>query len=132
LYLLEKEPELAIRDYEEVLRRAPESPGALNDFAWTLATNPKDAVRDGRKAVELAKKACHASDYKHAPTIDTLAAAYAEAGEWSDAVKWQEEALRMAEKSHPDDVKGMRERVALFKEKKAYREEPKREKKEKL
>jgi tetratricopeptide (TPR) repeat protein len=131
LYLVENEPELALADYEEVMRRAPGYAGALNDYAWTLATNPKDSVRDGRKAVEFAKKACHESDYKHAPTIDTLAAACAEAGDWDEAVKWQEEAVRLAKTTHPDEVEGMQERIALFKQKKAFREVPKRQKKEK-
>ena len=131
LYLVEAEPESALADLEEVMRRAPDAPGAANDYAWTLATNPKDSVRNGHKAVEYAKKACHETDYKHAPTVDTLAASYAESGEWEDALKWQEEALALAEKTHPDDVAGMRERLALFKEKKPYRETPKREKKEK-
>jgi tetratricopeptide (TPR) repeat protein len=131
LYLLENEPELALADYEEVMRRAPGYAGALNDYAWTLATNPKDSVRDGRKAVEYAKRACHESDYKHAPTLDTLAAAHAEAGDWEQAVKWQEEAVRLAQTTHPDDVEGMKERVEQFKQKKPFRETPKRQKKEK-
>ena len=131
LYLVEAEPESALLDLEEVMRRAPDFPGAANDYAWTLATNPKDSVRNGHKAVEFAKKACHETDYKHAPTVDTLAASYAESGEWDDALKWQQEALTLAEKTHPDDVAGMRERLALFTEKKPFREVPKREKKEK-
>ena len=131
LYLVESEPESALRDLEEVMQRAPDFPGAANDYAWTLATNPKDSVRNGRKAVEFAKKACHETDYKHAPTVDTLAASYAEAGEWDEAVKWQEEAVALAEKTHPDDVAGMRERVAFYKEKKPFREVPKRVVKEK-
>lgn len=129
LYLVEGEPEPALLDLEEVMRRAPNFPGAANDYAWTLATNPKDSVRNGLKAVEYAKKACHETDYKHAPTVDTLAASCAEAGDWEDALKWQQEAVNLAEKTHPDEVKGMRERLALFKEKKPYREIPKREKK---
>ena len=131
LYLVESDPESALSDLEEVMRRAPDFPGAANDYAWTLATNPKDTVRNGRKAIEYAKKACHETDYKHAPTVDTLAAAYAEAGDWDEALKWQTEALALAEKTHPDDVKGMKERMALFKEKKPFREVPVREKKQK-
>lgn len=131
LYLVEKEPELALGDYEEAMRRAPDRAGVTNDYAWTLATNPKDGVRDGRKAVEYAKKACHLSDYKHAPTLDTLAAAYAEAGDWSEARKWQEEAIKLATESHPADLEGMKERLALYSDKKPFREEPKRDRKEK-
>ncbi len=131
LYLVEAEPESALADLEEVMRRAPDFPGAANDYAWTLATNPKDSVRNGTKAVEFAKKACHETDYKHAPTVDTLAAAYAEAGDWEQALKWQQEALTLAEKTNPDDVAGMKERLALFKKKKPFREVPAREKKPK-
>lgn len=127
LFLFENEPENAISDYIEVLRLAPDYAGANNDYAWTLATNPKDSVRDGDKAVELAEKACKLTEYKHAGTVDTLAAAYAEKGEWESAVKWQEEAVKLGEKEQPDDVPGMKERLSLFKEKKPFREQPKRE-----
>lgn len=127
LYLTESQPEDALLDFEEVMRRAPDFSGAANDYAWTLATNPNDKVRDGRKAVKFAKDACHQTDYKHAPTLDTLAASYAEAGDWDEALKWQEEATKLAEKSHPKDVKGMRERQMLYKEKRPYREDPKEE-----
>ena len=130
LFLVEAEPESALADLEEVMRRAPDFPGAANDYAWTLATNPKDSVRNGRKAVEYAKKACHETDYKHAANVDTLAAAYAEAGDWDEAVKWQKEALSLAEKTDPDDVKGMTERVTRYQEKKPFREVPVREKKQ--
>jgi tetratricopeptide (TPR) repeat protein len=127
LYLVEDQPEDALADFEEVMRRAPGFSGASNDYAWTLATNPNDKVRDGRKAVKYAKDACHETDYKHAPTVDTLAAAYAEAGEWEEAVKWQEEAAKLAEKTHPKDVEGMKKRLLLYKEKRPYRENPKEE-----
>lgn len=127
LYLAESQPEDALLDFEEVMRRAPDFSGAANDYAWTLATNPNDKVRDGRKAVKFAKDACHQSDYKHAPTLDTLAASYAEAGDWEEALKWQEEATKLAETSHPKDVQGMKERLLLYKEKRAYREDPKEE-----
>ena len=127
LYLVENQPEDALADFEEVLRRAPELSTAANDYAWTLATNPNDKIRDGRKAIKYAKDACHETDYQHAPTVDTLAAAYAEAGEWDEAVKWEEEAVKLAEKTHPKDVQGMRARVLLYKEKRPFREDPKAE-----
>jgi len=127
LFLFENDPQGALADYREVLRLAPDFAGAHNDYAWTLATNPNDAVRDGGKAVEYAKKACKMTDYKHGGTVDTLAAAYAEKGEWESAVKWQEEALKLAEKAQPDDLPGMKDRLSLFKEKKPFREQPKRE-----
>lgn len=127
LYLVENQPEDALADFEEVMRRAPDYSGASNDYAWTLATNPNDKVRDGRKAIKYAKDACHQTDYKHAPTLDTLAASYAEAGEWDEAVKWQEEAAKLAKESSPKDVKGMNERLMLYKEKRPYREDPKAE-----
>jgi tetratricopeptide (TPR) repeat protein len=127
VYVIENQMEDAVADFEEALRRAPDFSGAANDYAWTLATNPNDKVRDGRKAIKYAKDACHQTDYKHAPTIDTLAASFAEAGEWEDAVKWQEEATKLAKETSPKDVKGMNERLLLYKEKRPYREDPKAE-----
>ena len=89
-----------------------------------LATAPKDSVRSGARAVELATQACKLTDFKNGAFIDTLAAAHAEKGEWDEAVKWQQEAVKLSA-DQPEEVrKEMEDRIPLYKEKKAYREKP--------
>ena len=67
----------------------------LNAIAYRLATDAADAIRDGRLAVELCKKACRLTDFKEPALLDSLAAAYAEAGDFKSAVKWSDNALEL-------------------------------------
>jgi len=78
-------------------------------------------ARDGKEAVKLAIKACELSNWTYWGYIDTLAAAYAEAGDFKHAVKYQKQVLEMVEKStdHPE----LRRRLALFQAHKPYRED---------
>jgi tetratricopeptide (TPR) repeat protein len=66
------------------------------DIAWSLATHPSDKFRDGSLAVDLAVKACELTDRKTALPFDTLAAAYAENGNFKSAVEYSEKALELA------------------------------------
>jgi tetratricopeptide (TPR) repeat protein len=59
---------------------------ALNNQAWALATSAQASLRDGRRAVQLAQEACKLSHNQQTMVLGTLAAAYAEAGEFDDAV----------------------------------------------
>src|SRR5262249_59963477 len=61
--------------------------------------HPKDArYRDRKKAVESARKACELTDWKVPDCMDSLAAAYAETGEFTKAIEWQEKALAIVTK----------------------------------
>jgi hypothetical protein len=68
----------------------------MNNLAWDLATNPDAKKRNGTKAIELALRACSATQYKQAIFIGTLAAAYAEAGRFEDAIKTAAQAQSLA------------------------------------
>ncbi len=109
----------AVVDYNEAIRLDSEYANAYNDRAWLWATCPDPKFRNGKKAVESAKRACELTKYEKAEWVDTLAAAYAEAGDFARAAEWQEK----ANKTLPEEYrKGGVERLNLYKQKKPYRE----------
>ncbi|MGB9476139.1 MAG: tetratricopeptide repeat protein [Candidatus Udaeobacter sp.] len=77
----------AVADYERALALAPEDPHSRINIAWVLATAPDASIRDGKKAVELAKKAVKLSNTEDPKFLRALAAAYAEAGQFSEAIE---------------------------------------------
>jgi serine/threonine protein kinase/tetratricopeptide (TPR) repeat protein len=93
---------------------------AHNNLGWLLATGP-DRVRDGKRAVEHATRACELSAWKEAGAIDTLAAAHAEAGDFAKAVERQKQALDFPAFVAADG-EGGRQRLALYAERKAFRD----------
>ena len=95
---------------------------AWNNFAWVLATCPEERLRDGRAALEYALKAC-ALDGKKAYYLGTLAAAYAEVGDFARAVEWQQKALDLRVGYSDKDVEKARQRLALYQDAKPYRED---------
>jgi Tfp pilus assembly protein PilF len=88
----------AVAEYKRAIELEPELPPALNDLAWILATDPDPALRDGQQAVIMAERACQASLVPDPQLIGTLAAAYAEAGRFPDAIAAAERAKDLATK----------------------------------
>ena len=86
-----------------------------------LATCAELKVRDGKKAVEHARKACELTDWKLATHLGTLAAAYAQAGQFDEAIKWEKKALEDKEYEKEFGTKG-REMLKRFEQKLAYPE----------
>lgn len=78
------------------VRLKPDWAMALNELAWILAGHPDAAVRNGAEAVTLAERACELTQRKQPHMIGTLAAAYAEAGRFEDAVRTAQEAIQNA------------------------------------
>ncbi|HXC36781.1 MAG TPA: tetratricopeptide repeat protein [Candidatus Acidoferrales bacterium] len=76
----------AIAQYRRVVEVSPNSVAALNNLAWLLAADSDPALRNGTQAVALAEHACQLNRYQVAQVVGTLAAAYAEAGRFDDAV----------------------------------------------
>jgi drug/metabolite transporter (DMT)-like permease len=96
-------------------------PRGHNAAAWILATSRDNSLRDGRRAVELARQACEMTGWREAAYIDTLAAAYAEIGDFPEAVRWQEKALAMPALQYDREAK---ERLELFRNGKPWRADP--------
>jgi tetratricopeptide (TPR) repeat protein len=94
---VQKNHENEIADLGEALRLEPDHSMAHQALAWTLATCPKEDLRDGKSALAHAKKACQLTDYKNPVFLETLAAAHAEFGNFKEAVRWQKEAIQMYE-----------------------------------
>ena len=86
----------ALAAQRELLRSRPKDTTLLNNIAWMLATNPNASVRNGAEAVDLAQRAVELSDGKSPEILATLAAAYAEAGRFAEAVQTASKALDLA------------------------------------
>ncbi len=86
-----------ISHYEKVLQLDPRSILTLNKLAWISATSADASLRDGAKAIELARKANHYSDEKNPIVMRTLAAAYADAGRFDDAIEIAQRAAGLAD-----------------------------------
>ena len=116
-----KEYDKAIADYNEAIRIDPKYAYPYNGRAWLWATSPDPKFRDGKKAVESANRACELNGWKGAYDLGTLAAAYAESGDFDKAIDWQEKANKLY--TDPEDKKEGEDRLQLYRAKKPYRDE---------
>ena len=96
----------AIAQYQKTLEIKPDYIGALNNLAWVLATSQRAALRNGTKAVELAERANRVAGGKNPVILATLAAAYAEAGRFPEAIETVQRALHLAETQSNTAVAG--------------------------
>ena len=118
----------AIGHFQEALKYDPDfaegqDPAVNNNVAWSLATNPEPGNRNGAIAVMLAEGACRKTHYQQAVMVGTLAAAYAEAGRFDDAVatarKARDSALALGQKEIADNNERLME---LYKSGRAFHE----------
>jgi len=108
------------KQFNKAVRLDPNFALGYGARAWLWATCPNARYRDRKKAVESATMACKLSEWKEADHIDTLAAAYAEAGDFAAAVKWQTRANEMF--ADAEVLKKAKDRLELYRAKKPYRE----------
>jgi len=95
----------------------------LNDTAWLLATCPDARHRDGAEAVRLAERACQGTRYESTAYLDTLGAAYAEAGDFSKAVETVEKAVKLAHSAGQRKLLAdMQARLDLYRRQRPYRQ----------
>ena len=109
---------------EEALRLNPDLPAAsLNDLAWVLATSGQAEQRDPDRALRFAERACKLTDYKVTVMVGTLAAAYAAAGRFLEAVKTAEMACARATASGDEVLlRKNQELLELYRSGRPYRE----------
>lgn len=115
----------AIKDYDHAIKVAPHNSYGYSARAWFLATHRDAKYRNAEQALKDAKKACELSSWNEAGPLDSLGAAYAESQDFENAVKSQEKALALLDKSNPahkKDFEEMSSRLELYKEKKPYRD----------
>ena len=125
---------LAIKDYETALEKVPDSEHMLNNLSWILSTSRDDELRDGKRALELGKRACEITDYKAAYILSTYAAGYAENGDWENATKWSSKAVELSKqdlekastaeekKRQAETLEHLENELESYKEKKPWRE----------
>jgi tetratricopeptide (TPR) repeat protein len=98
-------------------------PAALNNAAWQLATSPDDKIRNGTLAVKLAERACEQTHYRITVVVGTLAAAYAEAGRFDEAISTGQKACALAsELGETNLLQRNQELVTLYQTHRPYHE----------
>ena len=113
----------ALENYLILLRLRPGDRETLNNIAWIYATHPDARFRDGAKAVDLLRPLAAKAD-SDSNLLDTLAAAYAEAGRFDDALQTIGTTIEKAkcEKKSPETIADFQQRLALYKKHQPYRD----------
>jgi tetratricopeptide (TPR) repeat protein len=97
LFLQQGRMREAIAHFQKALQIEPADPAIQNNLAWLLATCPEASLRNGNKAVELARQANELTGGENPAVLLTLAAAFAETGRFAEAVETAQHALRLAQ-----------------------------------
>jgi tetratricopeptide (TPR) repeat protein len=108
----------ALADFNEVVRLDPKGSYGHMALAWFLATCPEAKYRDAKRAVESAQIACKVS--KGPEEFATLAAAFAETGDFEQAVEWQTKAIDLATGEEKSEFA---KRLDLYKNRRPYRQQ---------
>jgi hypothetical protein len=121
LLLARGEVKEAVRHFTEGWETSENRVSIANNLAWLMATNADESVRNGAKAVEIAEYACKATDYRNPTMLDTLAAAFAEAGRFEEAIAAVKKAISLAPVEDTHLIAEMKKRLSLYESGKPYR-----------
>ncbi len=109
----------------KLVRSRPDDVVLLNETAWLLATNPNKSLRNGAEAVRMAERSSKLSGGNEPAVLDTLAAAYAEAGRFNDAVETAQKALKLATQQGKHTLsESLKARIRLYKSGVPFHETP--------
>jgi tetratricopeptide (TPR) repeat protein len=112
----------ALVHLEAAYAATPGDVSVANNLAWVLATCPEAPCRDGPRALRLAEWACHATSYKSPPLLDSLAAAYAEVGQFDQAVRTTQQAIEIVRANPKTSTETLESRLKLYQAHQPYRE----------
>jgi Flp pilus assembly protein TadD len=111
----------AVKHFAEALRLKPDWVDPMNNLAWLLATYKEAEFYNPTEAIRLAERVCELTDYEQPEGMETLAAAYAAAGRFSDAVTTAEKALELAQSlQRAELIQEIQNRLLLYKAGKPY------------
>jgi tetratricopeptide (TPR) repeat protein len=124
----------AIQEFSELIRLDPQNALAHQTLARILATCNEAKFRDGKRALDEATVACDITRWRDPDCLDTLAAAFAEVGDYDAAIKWQTQAITLTRQNLPSLLQqkatsfggrrgiGFEDRLSFYKSKKPTRE----------
>ncbi len=116
----------AIQHYQKALEISPQSVSALTNLGWLMATSSNPSFRNGTKAIELAGQANQLSGGTNTLVLRTLAAAYAESGQFGKAIEIARAAMQLARTQVDNSLAGaLQQQIALYELALPYRETPK-------
>jgi tetratricopeptide (TPR) repeat protein len=112
-----------VEEWQKVLAIQPDNGNAMSNLAWVFATSPDDSLRDGAKAVQLAEQALRISGRRIPILFRTLAAAYAETGEFSKAIQTAQQGIELAnDQGNPSLATELQGNIALYQEQRPLRD----------
>jgi len=125
-FLAVKEYANAIEDFEKALKLVPldneERSAILNNLSWTLSTSLNDSIRNGKRSLELGLEACELTKYERPHILSTLAAAYAEQGDFDKAVEWSEKAVKLGREKDEPQLDQLEAELESYRKKTPWRE----------
>jgi tetratricopeptide (TPR) repeat protein len=112
---------MTLKCLELLLNIQPDNVSMLNSSGWVRAVNPDEKIRDPKKAMHFAKRACELTEYKDPDVLDTFSAAYAAAGKFEKAMETARKAIELARSNGNNDLADkIQTRLDLYSQGKTY------------